>query len=633
MISKGTQNVSLSKREELIVKEFAMTDSTWSIIKRASSVLNKKDRRKVLSLVLVHAFLGLLDILAVLILGLLGSLTITGVASNQPGDRVKRFIEIVGLSESNLQIQVAVLGLISAALLVFRSIVSLLLSRRVLFFLSRKSAFITSSLLKKLLKENLLNINVKNVQELIFALTTGVNAVAGSILGAATILAADLFLIVAFSLSLFFIDPYIALSSLFLFSGVAFVLYRVMHDRAQELGETVTAMTIDSNQKIFEVISSYRELLVKNRRDYYASNISFSRLRMSDAVAKMTFLNFLSKYIIEISMVTGGLAVAAVQFLINPASRAVAVISIFLVSSTRIAPAALRIQSGLVTIRNNIGVAKPTLDLIEKYAQDYSENSTNEEKTIIKGENNVDFKPEVSIDIESFRYPDSNSVNLKNVSIKIEPGEFVGVVGESGAGKTTLVDLLLGVLIPTKGSVSICGHNPIRVFETWPGAVAYVAQETKLINGSLKDNVCIGFDSRNFEDDYIESLLEKVELGELLDEKDGVHVRVGEGGKGLSGGQKQRLGIARALITNPKLIILDESTSALDVTTEKKVMDMLESYRDCRTIIMITHRLATIKNASRIIYIAKGEVKGFDTFANLRNQFNAFDELVKTAGL
>lgn len=610
-----------------------MTDSTWSIIKRASLVLNKSDRRKVFTLVLIHAVLGLLDIIAVLILGLLGSLTITGVSSNQPGDRVRQFIEIIGLSGSNLQIQVAVLGLMSATLLVLRSLISLLLSRKVIFFLSRRSAFITSSLLKRLLKENLLSINVKNMQELIFALTTGVNSVAGSILGAATILAADFFLIFAFSLSLFFVDSYIAVSSLILFSGVAFVLYRVMHGRAQELGETVTMMTIDSNQKIFEVISSYRELLVKNRRDYYAIKISDSRLRMSNAVAQMTFLNFLSKYIIEISMVAGGLVVAAIQFAINPASRAVAVISIFLVSSTRIAPAALRIQSGLITIRNNIGLAKPTLDLIEKYAQDYAENSTSGSKSLLYRETYDDFKPEISIDIKSFKYPHSNAVNLKNVSIEIEPGEFVGVVGESGAGKTTLVDLILGVLDPNEGSVNICGYSPINAFDRWPGAVAYVAQESKLINGSLKDNICIGFDSKEFEDTLIESLLAKVELNGLLAEVGSLHVKIGEGGKGLSGGQKQRIGIARALITNPKLIILDESTSALDVTTEKKVMDMLESYRGSRTIIMITHRLATIKDASRIIYIEKGEIKGIDSFTNLRNQFDTFDKLAKTAGL
>lgn len=625
--------MSLSESEELIVKEIIVTDSTWSIIKRAAYVLNKKDRYKVLSLVIVHAFLGLLDIIAVLILGLLGSLTVTGVSSNQPGDRVRKFIEILGLSDNNLQMQVAVLGLISATLLIVRSIVSLFLSRKVLFFLSRKSAFITSSLLKKLLKQNLLRINVRNIQELIYSLTGGVNSVASSILGAAAILAADFFLIFAFTLSLFFIDPYIAISSLIMFSGVAFILYQVMRGRAEELGVTATQMTIDSNQKIFEVISSYRELLVKNRRDYYAGQISSARLKMSDAVAQMAFLNFLSKYIIEISMVIGGLVVATTQFLINPASRAVAVIAIFLVSSTRIAPAVLRIQSGLVAIRNNIGVAKPTLDLIEEYAQDYSDYDPSEENSPLTKDNFGEFSPEISIDIKSFRYPDTSSVNLKDVSISIKPGEFIGVIGESGAGKTTLIDLLLGVLDPIEGEVRISGLTPLQTFNRWPGAVAYVPQETKLINGSLKDNICIGFESRDFADAETEKLLVQVELSELLQVTGGVHARVGEGGMGLSGGQKQRLGIARALITGPKLIILDESTSALDVTTEKKVMDMLEGYRSLRTIIMITHRLATIKDADRIIYLEKGTVKGFDTFTNLRNSFDLFDELATTAGI
>lgn len=621
------------KKATKFVKGIILTESTGRIIKRSIYILNKSDRYKALSLVLIHALLGLLDIFAVLILGLLGSLTVTGVSSNQPGERVKGFLEAINLSENSLQTQVAVLGLISATLLVARSIISLYLSRKVLFFLSRRSAFVTSSLLSKLLRQNLLRINVKNVQELIYALTAGVNAIVSSVLGAAAILAADLFLIFAFTISLFFIDPYIALSSLILFSGVAFILYRIMHGRAQQLGETTTQMTIDSNQKIFEVISSYRELLVKNRRSYYASQISSARLKMANSVAQMAFLNFLSKYVIEISMVVGGLLVATIQFLINPASRAVAVIAIFLVSSTRIAPAVLRIQSGLVGIRNNIGVARPTLDLIEEYVQDYSAEKIIQNSKSQSFTSHDDFLPRVAMDIRTFKYPDSDSANLKDISINIEPGEFIGIVGTSGAGKTTMIDLLLGVLEPTEGEVNISGLPPIEAFDKWPGAVAYVPQETKLINGTLKENVCIGFDSANFKDSDIERLLEQVELSDLILKSNDLHTRIGEGGKGLSGGQKQRLGIARALITNPKLIILDESTSALDVTTERKIMNMLEGYQGLRTIVMVTHRLATIKHANRIVYLEDGEVKGFDSFASLRAKFPVFDQLATAAGI
>lgn len=608
--------------------------STSLVLRRSLLILSKADRRKVVFVVLIHAFLGLLDIAAVFVLGLVGSLSVSGVASNRPGDRVTAILEFLGIAQNTLQVQVAFLGLLAAGVLVFKSFASLYLSKRSLFFLSRRSAAISKTLLISLLGQEILKVRSRTIQETIFALTGGVQAVAISILGSSLILAADIFLIVAFSASLFVVDTLVAFSSLFLFSTLGILLYIYMHKRAESLGESATTLEIKSNNKISEVISCYRELLVKNRRNFYAQEIGDMRLAISEAGAHLGVMRILSKYIMEITMVVGGLVIGASQFVTQPATRAVAVISIFLISSARIAPAILRVQTGLMTIRTNIGIAKPTLDLIEEHLEStfspdlYVEKYLGKSSLVHSG-----FSPIISATNVDFTYPGRSKKVLQGLNLQISAGEFVGIVGPSGSGKTTLVDLLLGVVYPNRGVVEISGARPSQVIETWPGAIAYVPQETSIINGSIKDNICLGYSAADVPDEDVVELLIAVELNEFLSLPEGIHSSVGERGGKLSGGQKQRIGLARALFTRPKLLVLDEATSSLDATTEKKLTNYLLSLKGTLTMIVIAHRLSTVKDADRIIYINKGHIQGEGTFDELRSTIKEFDDQAKAMGL
>lgn len=616
------------------INRFGSLRSTIVMIRRAIMILAPSDRRKVVYVILIYAALGLMDIVAVFVLGLVGSLSVSGISSNSPGDRVSRILEFLGILDTSLQNQVAVLGLLAAFALIFKSVASLYLSKRTLFFLSRRSAVISRTLLIRLLGQEILKVRSRTVQETIFALTSGVQAVNVNILGASLLLAADIFLIFAFSVSLFFIDTLVALSSFLLFSTIGIVLYWYLHKRAQSLGEKATSLEIKSNEKIAEVISCYRELLVRNRRDFYAKEIGDTRLAISEAGANLSVMGILSKYIMEITMVVGGLAIGATQFVTQPASRAVAVISIFLVSSARIAPAILRVQTGLVTIRTSVGIAKPTLDLIEEHLE--STYKTEIEVRPYGGRsafNHVDFVPEVVAQRVDFSYPGQSKKVFENLNLKVQSGEFLGIVGPSGSGKTTLVDLLLGVVNPNQGSIQISGVSTSKAREVWPGAIAYVPQESSMINGTMKDNVCLGYDASEVPDSYVEELLNSVELGEFVNGLNGINTSAGERGSNLSGGQKQRVGLARALFTNPKLLVLDEATSALDATTEKKLTDFLNSIKGNLTLIVVAHRLSTVKNADRIVYIDKGEIKGEGKFEELRANLPEFDIQAKAMGL
>lgn len=605
------------------------TSQIW----RSSQVLDRGDRRKALVIFFAYAVMGILDVIAVFIIGIIGSLAVSGVASNQPGNRVKWLLRLVHLENSTLQIQVGILGLGAAAVLIFKSLVSLYLSRRILLFLSRRSAYISRRLINQLFNKDILSIRDKTIQETIYALTTGVNTIVVGVFGSALLLASDFFLLAIFGVTLFVVDTTVALSSLIFFVGLGFLLYRFMHIRAAKLGESATQLGIRSSDKIGEVVNCYRELLVKDRRGFYSQEIGGMRLDISEAGAKLSVMNLLSKYIMEIAMVVGGIFVGALQFLTQPATRAVAVISVFLVSSARIVPGVLRVQTGLVGIKTAIASAKPTLDLIEHYF-DIADRSKFDEVLPYPGRFvHTGFKGEIYAKEIQFKYPSREAKAIDRINLTINSGEFVGIVGPSGSGKSTLVDLILGVLHANQGAILVSGLDPIAAIKKWPGAIGYVPQDSNFINGTIKQNICLGFEASQVPDEDVVSVLRSAQLDELLKLSDGVHTHIGEKGSKLSGGQRQRLGIARALFTNPQLLILDEATSALDAGTEARLTDYLESLKGKLTLIVIAHRLSTVRSADRVVYLKKGEVQGIGTFDELRDQLPEFDAQASSMGI
>jgi len=479
-----------------------------------------------------------------------------------------------------------------------------------------------------------LKVRAKTTQETIYSVTTGVQQVVLGVIGSSLLLFADVFLIFAFAISLFLVDTLVALLSLVLFAGAGLLLYIYLHKRAEKLGGEATRVEIYSAQKIYEVVSCYREVTVKNRREYYAKEIGSLRMRISEAQAGLGILGQISKYIMEITLVAGCITVGAIQFATQPASRAVAVISVFLISSARIAPAVLRVQTGIVSVRTSIAISKPTLDLMSEMGSglDFSKSET-ELLGEVKDFSHRQFVPLIELKEVEFSYPERRTKALRNLDLTIEPGQFVGIVGASGSGKSTLTDLILGMINPTKGVARISGLAPIEAIRKWPGAIAYVPQEVNIVNGTIKENVCLGYNASQFQDKEIQTLLINAQLGELLDLPDGIHANTGERGSKLSGGQRQRLGIARALLTRPKLIVLDEATSALDATTEANIVKYFDSIKRDITIVVVAHRLSTIKDADKVFYIKSGKVVGSGRFKKLIREIPELKNQAKLMGI
>lgn len=601
-----------------------------SVVVRSITVLNRRDKFKLIAIVLFQITFGILDLLGIALVGVLGALAVNGVESRRPGSSVSQVLNRLHLQNMSFQNQAMVLGILATALLISRTITSIFFTRRTLFFLSRRGAKISATLIGRLLSQPLLKIQSRTTQQTSYAITEGVTRITLGVVANLVNIVTDSSLLILMSALLFVIDPVIALSTFLLFSSLGLVIYFLVHKRATRLGSQTTVAGIESKEKIFEVLQSYRESVVAHRRGYYVHQIGKRRTELADVEAEQSFLPFIGKYVIESSVLIGALIISAIQFIFFDASHAVATLSIFLAAGTRIAPTVLRIQQSAVTINSSIGQAEPTLDLLSELGNvDFQYES--DFRPIFE---HSGFIPSVEVGALSFRYPSKDLDAVKNISLRIEPGEFVAIVGPSGAGKTTLVDLILGVLSPDAGSVLISGAAPGVATSKFHGAIAYVPQDIIVFNGTIANNVAMGYEFLPQDLEQIMAALKRAQLEDLISElPSGINSAVGERGSKLSGGQRQRLGIARALYTNPKLIILDEATSALDGETEAKISASLSALRGTSTVIVIAHRLATIKNADKVVYMNAGMVEGVGNFEEVRSIVPDFDNQSRLMGL
>ena len=616
MISRETKSDSLSS--ELVT------------LREIIGLFATKDRKKILLVIIVQVFLGLLDLIGVALIGVLSALAINGLQSRPAGDRVSRVLEFINLDNQTLQVQATVLGITATAVLIVKTLASIYFTRRTLYFLGRRSAYIARNLLSQIFSKDILSIQGKSNQDFVYAITTGMSAATLGVIGTLILLISDVSLVLILSVGLFVLDPKVAILSTGLFSCIGLALYHLLKKRAISLGEAQASLSVRSSENIVQALLSYRELLVHDRRDFITEMIARDRMKLSDASAELSFLPNISKYVLEISIVIGALVISAFQFITADSVRAISILSVFLAASTRLAPAILRIQQGSTSIRANLSNSQRTINLIRIFGI---------EPRKLRSSANVvcrhdGFNPEVQVNNLSFKYPIQEQQTIDSVSLSIPAGKLVAFVGPSGGGKSTLIDLLLGVLDPDSGSVKISGKDPMSAIITWPGAISYVPQETNLLNGSILENITFGYDKESFNEKDVQQALSLAQLSDLVAKlPDGIHSQIGDRGSRLSGGQKQRVGLARALFTKPKLLVLDEATSALDGETEANFSEVLQSMQGSITILLIAHRLATVRNADLVFYVDGGKVIAQGTFEELKLRVPNFSHQAALLGL
>lgn len=601
-----------------------------NVLVKAARLLSSRDQKKIFGVIAIQIIFSLLDLIGVALIGVLGALAITGVQAKTPGNRVSFVLNFLGLSNQPLQGQATVIGLLGAFFLVSKTIFSVYFVRKTVYFLARKNAEISADLLSKVLSQSLTRLRTRSMQELLFGVTSGVSALITGILSTSILIISDVSLLLILGGGLFAVDPGIALSTILIFMIISFVLYRLLQVKSKNLGIEFASTSINYSESMLEVLNSYREILVRNRRSYYSEKIGDFGKVLAKVRAEQAFMPNISKYVVEVTIVLGCLAIGAVQFSRNDAAHAVAVLTVFLAASTRIAPAILRLQQGALSIKSQYGTAMPTLDLIESLKE---MNPTSE--TISPPDfNHLGFIGSVKISNVFLKYQGAKDFAVKNVSLTVSEGEVLALVGPSGSGKTSTVDIILGIIEANEGSSEVSGIDPLEAIKKWPGAIGYVPQDVMIANTTIRENVLLGFDDTREFDEQVWRSLKIAQLANFVESlPDGLDTKVGDRGAKLSGGQRQRLGIARAMFTNPKLLVLDEATSALDGSTEASISESIQAMRGDVTIVMIAHRLSTVRAADRVIYLDNGMILASGKFDEVRNLVPDFDHQAQLMGL
>lgn len=601
-----------------------------SVFKAAWNLLTRPEKIRLALVAIIQFFLGLLDLVGVAAIATLGALSVRGVQSQQPGDTVGKILDLLHLSNLNFRSQAMIIALLAALLLISKTILSVILTRRVNLFLSRRSARLSGDLIEKAFAHSYLFLKSYSQQELLFALTAGVNALTIGVMAPSVALIADVSLLLIMSSGLLFVEPILTVCSFFVFGSVAVLLHKSLIRRASTLGNLDTELNITSTSSIVELLSTYRESVVQGSIPQQVDRIKEVRKSLASTSAEMSFMPNISKYVMEVTLILSGLFLGAFAFALGDAVHAIATLVLFLAAGFRIAPAILRIQQGLIVINASIASAQPTMDIASRL----SIIEANPIKVEVVRNEKILTPVKIEIQNLSYRYPGQREDFFSNLNLRIEPGDAVAIVGPSGAGKTTLVDLLLGILEPSSGEINLDELKSSLLCSSRPGDVAYVPQNSFLINSSLYKNVILGLDETEVPEALVIDALRQANLLDFAMElPNKLDQFIGDSGIQLSGGQKQRLGLARAFVTKPRLLVLDEATSALDAETEDQINRTLVNLKGKVTVIVIAHRLATLRSMDRVIYMDNGKILGDASFDSLRATIPDFDHQAKLMGL
>lgn len=382
----------------------------------------------------------------------------------------------------------------------------------------------------------------------------------------------------------------------FLLALCAGVVILLIQKKMRRLGDTyhdINADIIKCSKQAFEGI---KEVKIMNKERYFIGEYSDVYHRATKLELAYNLLSYIPKYLIETIAIGGILGYLAVVILLGGSlSAMIPQLSVFAVAAFRLLPSVNSLYASFTNIAYNMA----SIDLIYHDIRSVEDVDDSNIGTI--GCEQLQFNHAIEVKNLSFTYDQSDKVILDDVSVTIHKGESVAFIGESGGGKTTLVDNILGILTPQKGNILVDGVNINEMMQSWHRDIGYIPQTIFMMDDTVRRNVAFGVRNEEIDDEKVWEALRKAQLEEFVKQMEhGLDTEVGEAGMRLSGGQRQRIGIARALYHNPDILVFDEATSALDNETEKEVMAAIDALHGSKTMIMIAHRLTTIENCDHV---------------------------------
>jgi len=569
---------------------------------------------------------SLLDLAAIALIGLISSLAASNVSLAQLGDRADTVIRILNLDSFDIRGQVLWLGSMVICALVLKSLLSMSLFKLNLNFLARISSQLSQRLIRSFFKMEISFINKKSAQEHIFALTSGVTVLIVGIIGPTVSAIGDLFLICIILIALFLADPGLTILVSLSLLATALITLIAVQGRARHYGRRLSDLQVKSSEMIANGLLLFKIYVVRNAQARIANNIAQLRGDYADVGARAKFLYSISKFVFEITSVLLIFLIGIYAFLSYDVVRGATLVVLFIAASGRVLPAIMRLQQTIVSLRASMSEAERTLNLIRELGE---QDTTNKELNAPSREfQGLSFIPNLVLKNVSFYFKKNREI-LKNFSLDVSAGEVIAIAGSTGIGKTTLVDLILGLRKPIQGTVKISNLDPEEAFELFPGKVSYVPQDTHVFEGTFRENLVVGLDETILSDREIWLSVQRAELVDVVSNLEGeLAAKIGDRGNTLSGGQRQRIGIARAILSNPQILILDEATNSLDLGTEKKIFSNLFQHRKTCTGIIISHRLETLRFVDRVIFLESPGVVLQGSLSELTKKSKSFQKLI-----
>jgi len=432
----------------------------------------------------------------------------------------------------------------------------------------------------------------------------------------------QLFLTTLLIILIVLVNPLVALITLLFLLLLNLLIFNKVKNWIKLIGINKVKHNQRRYKTVVEAFGAIKEIKLSGIEKIYSNKFSSAANDFSTANSNVQIVSILPKYLLE--ALSFGFLILFILYnlsLGNNLTEVLPILSMFAFAALRLIPAFQQIFSSL----NKINFSTKGLDDIL-----YRLNENKDLKISKKTNNSLQIKNKIEINNLNFVYPNSNRIALNKINLSIQSGKKIGIVGSTGSGKTTLIDILLGLLKPTNGEISLDGNKISKLgLREWQNSIGYVPQNIFLSDKTIAENIAFGLSLEELDIERVKEVCKIASLHNFITEEleQNYFTEVGERGIRLSGGQRQRIGIARALYNNPSLLVLDEATSALDNLTEKVIIESIANHSKNITTIIIAHRLNTIKNCDCIYYLDKGEIKSYGTYEELILKSKEFKKL------
>lgn len=405
--------------------------------------------------------------------------------------------------------------------------------------------------------------------------------------------------------AVFVITPFTTICMAVVLLFMLIVISAVIKPVLQKAGIMNQKASAGMNKWLLQSVHGIKEIKIMGKETYFQDNYDSYGYEYVKALRKNYILNITPRFFIEaVSMGTMFIVAAVMVYMGNDLEMIVPMLTAVAMAAMRLLPSVNRISSSIASIAYN----EPMLDKLIENLRSISISSLKEEKET-RCRKIVSLKEEIRLNDLYFHYPGAANDILSGVSLTIHSGESVGIVGSSGAGKTTAVDIILGLLHPQKGQILVDGTDISYDIQGWHEQIGYIPQMIFMLDDTVRHNICFGVDEKDISEDSMWRAIEEASLADFIRSlPEGADTEIGERGVRLSGGQRQRIGIARALYRSPSVLVFDEATSALDHDTEAAIMDSISRLRGMKTMIIIAHRLTTIEGCDHVYRVENGRI-------------------------